>query len=209
MPFIILHKPQLAENTGMAMRAMANTGIRNLRLVSPVHGWPCEKAVLASAEKVNLLNIEIFDSLENAISDLQLVFATSARRRDMIQEIYSPESAVKKILSFKNVGIVFGNEKFGLTNDEMSRCNFAMEIPAVDFSSYNLAQAVLIVCYQIMNAKTKSGVEKKFSIGKTNAASQFQVDYFLDSLEKDLEKRNHFSSKRKHILMMQNYQEFI
>lgn len=203
MPFIILHKPQLAENTGMGMRAMANTGIKNLRLVSPVHGWPCEKAILASAEKSSLLNIEIFDSFESAISDLQIVFATSARNRYMIQEIYSPASAVEKILSFENVGIVFGNEKFGLTNEEISRCNFVIEIPSVDFSSYNLAQAVLIICYQIMNAKLTSKAEKTFRTGKTTIASQLHVDYFLNFLEKELECRDHFSSERKHVLMMQ------
>ncbi len=203
MPLIILHKPQLAENTGMAMRAMVNTGIKNLRLVLPIHGWPCERAILASAEKSNLLNIEIFDSFEGAISDLQIVFATSARRRDMIQEIYTPVAAVEKILSFKNVGIVFGNEKFGLTNEEMSRCNFVIEIPSVDFSSYNLAQAVLIICYQIMNAKLKSKAEKMFRSGKTAVASQLHLDYFLDSLEKELECRRHFPSERKHVLMMQ------
>lgn len=200
---IILHKPQLAENTGMAMRAMVNTGIKNMRLVSPVHGWPSEKAVLASAEKSHLLDVKVFDSLSDAISDLQIVFATSARSRDMIQEIYSPELAVEKMKSAENVGIVFGNEKFGLTNDEISRCNFVIEIPSIDFSSYNLAQSVLIICYQLMNANLQSQSAKKFHTGKTTIAPQSQIDYFLDSLEKTLECRNHFSSEKKHTLMMQ------
>jgi tRNA/rRNA methyltransferase len=204
---IILHRPQLAENTGMAMRAIANTGIKNLRLISPMHEWPSEKAELASAEKAHLLNIEVFDSLQEAISDLQLVFATSARRRNMIKEIYTPESAAQKISSFScsdiKCGVVFGNEKFGLTNEEISICNLVIEIPSINFSSYNLAQSVLIICYQIMIASFESKHENTLRMGKTSIAEQSHMDYFLNILERELESRRHFSSEEKHVLMMQ------
>lgn len=203
MIHIILNKPQLAENTGMAMRAMANTGIKNLRIVSPIHEWPSKKASFSSAEKDHILNIKVFDTFDDAISDLHMVFATSARRRNMIKKIYTPRSAVKKIYQNNklNIGIVFGNEKFGLTNEEMSLCNFVVEIPSIDFSSYNLAQSVLILCYQMMSVKSFD--KEEIYMGKTEIASQNQVDFFLKKLEIALLRRSHFSSDKKHILMMQ------
>lgn len=196
---IILNKPQLAENTGMAMRAMVNTGMKNLRIISPVHEWPSKQASLASAEKDYLLNIEKFESLEEAIADLQIVFATSARRRDMIKQIFSPKSAAEKIS--QDIGIVFGNERNGLTNEEISLCNFVIEIPSVDFSSYNLAQSVLIVCYEIMISHRS--LQNEFHTGKTKIANQNEVDNFLKNLEAELSQRNHFPSDKKHTLMMQ------
>lgn len=196
---IILNRPQLAENTGMAMRAMVNTGAKKLRLVAPYHEWPSEKADLASAEKSQQLEVELFDTLQDAISDLQLTFATSARERNMIKQIYSPQSAIEKIIS-TNVptGIVFGSEKSGLTNEEISLCNYAIEIPSVNFSSYNLAQAVLIICYQFMQTP-----HVRLKTGKTHLASQKNLDFFLANLEQKLDDRNHFPSQEKHVLMMQ------
>lgn len=197
--FIILNKPQLAENTGMAIRAMVNTGAKNLRLVAPQHGWPNKDVDLASAEKMELVKVELFDDLSDAIQDLELTFATSARLRDMIKCVYSPLDATCEISS-KNVltGIVFGCEKSGLTNEEISICNHVIEIPSVNFSSYNLAQAVLIVCYQFMLSP-----DKKLKTGKTTIAPQVCLDNFLNELETELTVRNHFPCERKRELMMQ------
>lgn len=205
MIYIILNKPQLAENTGMAMRAMANTGVKNLRIVAPVHEWPSKQASLTSAEKDHLLNIEKFDSLAEAISDLQMVFATSARRRDMIKQILTPQAAAEKIHPDLNIGVVFGNERSGLTNEEISLCNFAIEIPSADFSSYNLAQSVLIVCYEI----AKFSPQNEFHMGKTKIANQGEIDNFLKKLESELLKRRHFSSEKKHVLMMQTLRNLL
>lgn len=196
---IILNRPQLAENTGMAMRAMVNTGAKTLRLVAPYHEWPSGKAHLASAEKSGELDIQLFDNLQDAISDLQLTFATSARERNMIKQIYSPQKAVEKIRSEQvKTGIVFGSEKSGLSNEEISLCNFVIEIPTVNFASYNLAQAVLIMCYEFIRMDFT-----QLKTGKTKIASQKSLDFFLTELEKRLEERHHFSSPQKQILMMQ------
>jgi tRNA/rRNA methyltransferase len=198
-PFIILHKTQLAENTGMVMRAMVNAGVKKLRLAAPLHGWPSRKAELASAEKSNFLKIEVFDSLEDAISDLHFTFAASARRRNLIKEIYSPENIPVDKISGKT-GFVFGSEKNGLSNDEISMCNGVVNIPSADFSSYNLSQAALIICYQLMRRKTESPLLK---IGKTRPSTQGEMEIFLKKLERELSLRNHFPSERKQILMMQ------
>ncbi len=183
----------------MAMRAMVNTGAKKLRLVAPYHDWPSEKADLASAEKSQQLEVELFDTLRDAISDLQLTFATSARERNMIKQIYSPQKAIEKIISESvKTGIVFGSEKSGLTNEEISLCNYVIEIPSVNFSSYNLAQAVLIMCYEFTRTDFA-----QLKTGKTKIAPQKSLDFFLTELESQLEKHRHFSSPQKQILMMQ------
>ncbi|MDR3179788.1 MAG: RNA methyltransferase [Holosporaceae bacterium] len=202
--FIILHGTQMAENTGMAMRAMANTGLKNLRLVSPLHGWPNAKAALASAEKNDLVNVQVFENLTDAVADLQLTCATTARPRNMIHEVLTPEAAAEKIMSLgSSAGIVFGNEKNGLTNEEISNCNFIVEIPSVNFSSYNLAQAVLIICYAVMMSKNGNSRSRQFKTGKTSIATQKQLEYFLNHLETKLADRNYFPPDKKRRLMMQ------
>ncbi|MDR0678454.1 MAG: hypothetical protein LBF44_02870 [Holosporaceae bacterium] len=199
-PLIILNKTQLAENTGMAIRAMVNTGVKRLRLVAPLHGWPNGKADLASAEKTNFLHVEVFDRLEDAISDLHFVFAASARPRNLIKKIYSPENmAIDEICG--KVGFVFGSEKDGLSNDEISICNGIINIPSVDFSSYNLSQAVMIICYQIMQKKL--GSKPLLQTGKTRQSTQGEMEIFLKKLENELFVRHHFPSKKKQALMMQ------
>ena len=211
--FIILAYPQLPENIGIAARAMANTGILNFRLISPKCGWPNEKINLASAEKLHLLHCEIFDSLEAAVSDLQYVYATSARKRNMIEKIYSPENAASEIVnSNEKIGIVFGNEKSGLTNEDISLCNGVIEIPSVNFSSYNLAQSVLVVCFSILQMLLKNNNNEnlfpKIKKGKSETASHEQLEFFLKNLEKNLEKKNHFSSADKQVQMMRTIRNF-
>lgn len=193
----------------MAMRAMVNTGIKNLRLVAPIHGWPNKKAELASAEKSDFLSVEIFNNFSEAISDLNLVFATSARSRNLIKKSYSPESFIREISSSSlrtetKIGIVFGAEKDGLSNEEISLCNGVIEIPSVDFSSYNLSQAVLIICYHIMSETINKKLdESQLKMGKTCLATKKEEEFFLEKLELELQKRNYFPSAEKKILMMQ------
>ena len=84
------------------------------------------------------------------------------------------------------------------SNEEISLCNYIIEIPSVNFSSYNLAQAVLIICFQFARANFT-----KLKTGKTKPASQKELDCFINMLEKNLESRNHFPSLKKQTLMMQ------
>jgi tRNA/rRNA methyltransferase len=189
----------LAENTGMAMRAMVNTGVKNLRLAAPIHEWPSAKAELASAEKSGILKVEVFKRLEEAISDLHFIFAVSARPRNLIKEIYSPENMIVDQTNEK-AGFVFGSEKDGLSNEEISLCGGIINIPSADFSSYNLSQAVLIICYRLMRKKSESPFLKT---GKTRPSTQGEMEIFLKKLEYELSLRRHFPSEKKQILMMQ------
>jgi len=203
--FIILHKPQLAENIGMAARAMANCGFFDMRLVSPRCGWPNEVANLTSAEKLDLLNISVFDNLPDALSDLNCVFATTARNRYMIKETYSPESMVSFANDFDGkIGILFGPENSGLSNEELSICNHLVSIPTVGFQSYNLAQAVLIICYTLMNKSPKNSLH----LGKTSMATNQDISNFVNTLEQILNNSGHFKIEEKRELMMQTVKNF-
>ena len=205
--FIILHKPQLAENIGMAARAMANCGFFDMRLVLPRCGWPNDLANFASAEKLDLLNISVFDNLPTALSDLNCVFATTARNRYMIKETYSPESMANFVAKTGGkIGILFGPENSGLSNDELAICNHLVSIPTVGFQSYNLAQAVLIMCYTLMNRQINQ--EKSLHLGKTSLATNQDLSSFINFLEQALNESGHFKIDEKRGLMMQTIKNF-
>src|ERR1700733_12001404 len=90
-PVIILNAPQLAENIGAAARVMANFGLCDLRLVRPRDGWPQQRAwASASGAHAPLESATVFDRLEDAIADLRLVLATTARPREAMLPILTP-----------------------------------------------------------------------------------------------------------------------
>lgn len=153
-PAIILSHPQLGENIGAAARAMANFGLSDFRLVAPRDGWPNEKATaMAVGASYVLDGARIYDTLEMGLGDLQFVLATTARVRGFAKPIYTPAEAVKAlreaIARGEKTGILFGNERTGLENDEVSLANAIITIPtSPDFSSINLGQSVLLVAYE-------------------------------------------------------------
>ena len=122
-PVIILVRPQLGENIGMAARAMLNCGLSSLRLVNPRDGWPNPKAQrAASGADVVLEKAKVFDSVADAVADLERVVATSARNRELSQRILSARHAALEMRGWTGqgdkVGILFGPERTGLENDE-------------------------------------------------------------------------------------------
>src|SRR5215472_9981747 len=97
-PAIILIKPQLGENIGFAARAMANFGLTDLRLVAPRDGWPNDKAQAAAAGASFLVeSARVYPSVKAAISELNFVLATTARAREMVKPVLSPESAASDL----------------------------------------------------------------------------------------------------------------
>ena len=100
-PIVILVRPQLSENMGMVARAMMNCGLSELRLVSPKQSHLSKSALSASSGAQEVLEqAKLYDSLSEALSDVQYSFATTARTRDMVKPIYSPQKASVKINSF-------------------------------------------------------------------------------------------------------------
>src|SRR5687767_4479499 len=93
MPAVILVKPQLGENIGFAARAMANFGLTDLRLVAPRDGWPNDKARAAAAGAVALVDrATVYASVADAIGELNFVLASTARPREMVKAVLSPQN---------------------------------------------------------------------------------------------------------------------
>ena len=153
-PAVILVRPQLGENVGTAARAMLNFGLTDLRLVRPQCGWPNVKALNAASGANEVLNrLQLFETVEAAAADLQRVYATTARGRDLAKREVTAAGAASEARAAhaagQGVGILFGPERTGLTNDELIYADAVLRIPVnPEFVSLNLAQAVLLVAYE-------------------------------------------------------------
>ncbi len=153
-PVVILVEPQLPENIGATARAMGNFGLSRLRLVRPNGGWPNERAVPAASGAEDILAAATaFDDVRSAIADLRFVFATTARAREAVKPIRGPQEAAVMLRALavagSVAGILFGRERTGLTNEEVSLADEILTLPvAPAHASLNIAQAVLIVAYE-------------------------------------------------------------
>jgi tRNA/rRNA methyltransferase len=159
-PAVILVEPQLAENIGMTARAMANFGLAELRLVNPKNGWPKKGVREAASGATHVLDrAQIFPSVEAALADLNYVLATTARERGQMKRVFSPEDGMTEIAGRQGqrIGLMFGRERVGLTNDEVSLADAIVTFPvSPDFPSLNLAQAVLLVGYEWRKASGRA-----------------------------------------------------
>ena len=165
-PAIVLVRPQLGENIGACARAMRNCGLADLRLVAPRDGWPSERARAAATGAVSVVEAaRRFDRVEDAIADLGLVFATTARRRDMLKPAVSLEEAVAELRrSDVPAGFLFGPERTGLGNEDVLLANKLLHIELdPSFQSLNLAQAVLLVSYEVFRGR---GSERRIGSGR-------------------------------------------
>src|SRR4030081_625655 len=133
-PVVILVEPQLGENIGMAARAMGNFGLTRLRLVNPRDGWPNVSAQRAAAGADHILDrVELFDTVEQAVADCVLLFATTARAHDQAQPVVAPEAAAREIAAGVTGGgkggILFAPERYGLQNEEVALANRVITLP--------------------------------------------------------------------------------
>ena len=159
-PAVILVEPQLAENIGMTARAMANFGLSELRLVNPKNGWPKKGVREAASGATHVLDgATVHASVAEAIGDLTYVLATTARERGQMKRVFAPDEAMEEIFSRagQRTGVMFGRERVGLTNEEISLADAIVTFPvAPDFPSLNLAQAVLLVGYEWRRASGRA-----------------------------------------------------
>ena len=150
-PAVILIEPQLAENIGMTARAMANFGLSELRLVNPKNGWPKKGVREAASGATHVLDAAtLYGSLPEAIADCRYVLATTARERGQMKRVLGPEQGMAEVVARVGLrtAVMFGRERVGLTNDEVSLADAIITFPvSPDFPSLNLAQAVLLVGY--------------------------------------------------------------
>ena len=191
-PAIILVRPQLGENIGMAARAMLNCGLSTLRLVAPRDGWPNEKAQrAASGADVVLEKAELFDTVADAVADLEHVVATTARNRELSQRILTARHAAAEMRGWigdgRRVGILFGPERTGLENDDIVHADTALSIPLnPQFSSLNVAQAVLLVSYEWATAGDATPPER-MSDHAGRPATKEELQNLFDHLKRALD----------------------
>jgi len=157
---IILVRPKFPENVGSVARAMKNTGLNRLMVVngcSPLH--PSAYKLASGAEDI-LERAEEFFTLKEAISEMGCVVGTTSRGGKERYPDFTPEDLTKKLIpiSQKNlIGVAFGSEKEGLTNEELSLCHLYARIPSMEsFPSLNLAQAVMVVCYALFQSSVET-----------------------------------------------------
>ncbi|MEI8145992.1 MAG: TrmJ/YjtD family RNA methyltransferase [Alphaproteobacteria bacterium] len=206
-PIIILVEPQLAENIGTVARAMANFGLGELRLVAPRDGWPNAKAYPAASGANRILDeAKLFPTFEAAIADLTFAYATTARMHDQIKPVVGPSEAVSamgpRVARGEKVGVVFGRERNGLINEEVALCDAILTYPVnPDFSSLNLAQAVLILGYQWFTT-LRGEVLPLEEHRPAQAADKAQIVAFNNLLERALDKSEFFRPPEKRAIMV-------
>ena len=199
-PVIVMVRPQLGENIGMAARAMLNCGLSQLRLVAPRDGWPNERAQrAASGADIVLEKAELFDSVADAVADLERVVATTARNRELSQRILTARHAASEIRGWvgegRAVGILFGPERTGLENDDMVHADTALSIPLnPQFSSLNVAQAVLLVAYEWAAAGDTTPPERMADHAERPATKE-EMQNLFDHLERALDQSGFLRNK--------------
>jgi tRNA/rRNA methyltransferase len=208
-PVVILVEPQLGENIGMAARAMGNFALRRLRLVNPRDGWPNVAAQRAAAGADHILEkVELFDTVQAAVADLDLVFATTARAHDQAKPVMAPEAAAREIVGHVaaggGAGILFGRERAGLTNEEVALANRIVTFPVnPGFASLNLAQAVLLMGYEWFKFATSG--ELPFAMPeRSERASHHQIDAFFENLVRELDRVEFLRPPEKRDTMLVN-----
>jgi tRNA/rRNA methyltransferase len=211
-PAIVLVEPQLGENIGMVARAMLNCGLMDLRIVNPRADWDRDKAEKASSgARMVLDQARIYTSLKEAVADLEVLYATTARVRDMHKPMVTPRKAAEEGVELasegRKYGVLFGKEAKGLHNDDIAICDAIMHLPLNPaFASLNLAQAVLLIGYEwfTMNDDTEGRYIRK-NKGKTNRpATKEEVIHFFEHLEKELDDSGFLRVEEKRPSMVRN-----
>lgn len=154
-PAVILADPQMGENIGAAARVMCNFGLTDLRIVRPRDGWPNPIAqAMATRGAAEVLNgARVFSRVEDAVAGLTRVFAATARDRYMQKSVLEPEACIAvcaaEARAGAQAGLLFGSERAGLENDDVSLADTILTIPCnPEFTSLNLAQSVAVVAYE-------------------------------------------------------------
>jgi len=219
-PSVVLVNPQLGENIGMAARAMANFGLADLLLVGPRTDWDKEKALAtASGAAETVANARVEPVLAVALKSYHYVYATTARPRGMTKEVMTPEQASadmhRRIGEGQKIAILFGRERYGLTNDEVSLADMIITAPVNPaYASLNIAQAVLLVGYEWYKPMASTlGMETQelpalegpgLQMPGTQPATKEELYGFLDHLEGELAAAGFFKTDDKRPGMVRN-----
>ena len=149
----ILIKPQLGENIGACARALKNFGFSKLLIVSPKYKIPNPKVKATSVGAFDIVKkAKIFNNVQNAINEFNIIVSLSARKRD-INKKHISMSCLENLIKLnknKKIGFMFGPEASGLSNKDLSFSNFVLQIPtSKKFKSLNLSHSLTLICYEI------------------------------------------------------------
>ena len=213
-PAIVLVEPQLAENVGSVARAMANFALTDLRIVKGRAKASDEKARIFSAGATHVLDAaKNFETVEEAIADATLVFATTARERGQAKPVDAPEAAAARALGEITAGgrvaILFGRERTGLENDEVALAARVVTYPVnPTYASLNLGMAVLLMGYEWF--KAAAGGAPAFEMpSRARPPTHEETLALFAHLEGELEHGGFFRSADKRASMVRNIRNMI
>lgn len=151
---VVLCRPSHTGNMGSAARAMKTMGITRLYLVAPQRELDAQAEALASGATDVLQAAKHCETLDQALHGVHFAVALSSRKRELASPLFTPKDGMAHCLaaarSGQEIALVFGNEKFGLSIEELDLCNMLVTIAGnPDYFSLNLAQAVQVLCYEI------------------------------------------------------------
>ena len=203
--YFILVRPQMGENIGSVARAIKNFNIKYLRIVNPRCNWPNQKALATSVGAKDVLkSTKIYDSVEKSIGDLDIIFASTSRIRKVNKKTISVINFKTRIKKGRKVGILFGPEASGLSNDEISCADYLVKIPSnKNFSSLNLSHSAIIFCYELFKNYIGKKVDYKTSY-KSSVAKKSEVNKFLNFIIKGLDKKGFLQPNHKRQSMIRN-----
>lgn len=210
-PSIILVTPQMGENIGGAARAMLNCGLSDLKLVNPRDGWPNERAdAMSSGAFAKMPEVEVFDSVADATQECHHIYATTARPRDMVKPVLTPEQAcidmAERIGKGQKCAVLFGGERAGLGNDDVAQAHSIITAPLnPDFTSLNLSQAVLLVAYEW----SKHVVKENKNGNDVEIATNEELNNFFTRLEEALVDKRFFKEPHRQSATMRNIRNMI
>jgi tRNA/rRNA methyltransferase/tRNA (cytidine32/uridine32-2'-O)-methyltransferase len=204
---IVLNRTQDVVNIATSLRAMMNMGLTRLRLVRPDDFSAYRVAGIAHGSEPLIERIEFFDTLDDATADAALVVGTTARRRTATYVWNHPREAAPALLAYdaapeRPVAIVFGREDTGLLNEELDRCDRLLVVPTSEMnSSLNLAQAVLLVGYELMLAGPAPQRGLPRPRRDTTRASTLQLRALFEQCEAALAAIDFFKGKNPEAIM--------
>lgn len=187
---VVLNQTQDVVNIATAVRAMMNMGLRRLRLVAPADYNAHRIGGIAHGSEAVLERAEFFDTLEDALADTSYAVGTTARRRTASFVWQYPREAAAELIQTAEdraaqgpVAIVFGREDKGLSNEDLDRCDKLLVVPTdPSYSSLNLAQAVLLVTYELLLASQDRVPGLPLPKRLSDPATPRQIsDLFIDS----------------------------
>lgn len=195
-PVFVLVNPQMGENIGAAARGMWNFGLEHMRLVAPRDGWPNPAAVAMASGAARVIDgARTFETTAAALADMNHVYATTARPRDLTKTVMTPEAAMAdaraRIARGEKVAVLFGPERAGLENADIIQAGTIISVPVNPaFASLNLAQCALLCGYEWR--RSLGGDAAVVTSGKALPATREQVERLTRDLSDRLETARFF-----------------